>query len=88
VVIYLLGKKHRSNSYMVVARFRGASPVEEMLAQLPAYQIKNKTINAEMTELVAEVRLGEEDIEFIDTMRDQPGVQEITIMRSVSGSVL
>ena len=88
VVIYLLGKKQKSDSYMVVARFDVASPLEEQLAQLPGCQLKNKTINAGMTELVVEIRLGEEEMQIIDNMRHQPGVEEITVMRSVSGSVL
>ena len=88
VVIYLLGKKQKSDSYMVVARFDVASPLEEQLAQLPGCQLKHKTINAGMTELVVEIRMGEEEMQVIDNMRHQPGVEEITVMRSVSGSVL
>ena len=88
VVIYVLGKKQRSDSYMVVARFIAASPLEDQLRQLPGCQLKNKTINAEMTELVVELRLGDEEMQMIDNLRNQPGVEEITVMRSVSGSVL
>lgn len=88
VVIYLLSRKQKSDSYMVVARFSAASPLEEQIAQLPGCQLKNKTINAEITELVVEIRMDEETMQIIDRMRYQPGVQEITVMRSVSGSVL
>ena len=88
VVIYVLGKKQRADSYMVVARFAAASPLEDQLRQLPGCQLKNKTINAEMTELVVELRLGDEEMQIIENLRNQPGVQEITVMRSVSGSVL
>ena len=88
VVIYLLGRKQRTGSYMVVARFDAECNLEEQLAKLPGYQLKNKTINAQMTEVVAEIRLGEKEMDAISQMRNLPGVREITIMRSVSGSVL
>ena len=88
VVIYLLGRKHKAGSYMVVARFDPDCAAEEQLAQLPGYQLKNKTISAQMTEVVAEIRLGQKEMDAISQMRNIPGVREITIMRSVSGSVL
>ena len=88
VVIYLLGRKQKSGSYMVVARFDADCAAEEKLSQMPGYQLKNKTINAQMTEVVAEIRLGEKEMDVISQMRNLPGVREITIMRSVSGSVL
>ena len=88
VVIYLLGRKQRAGSYMVVARMDPQCEAEGDLAKLPGYQMKNKTINAQMTEVVAEIRLGEPEMEAIDRMRSLPGVRDITVMRSVSGSVL
>ena len=88
VVVYALSRKHKANSYMVVARFDADCDVDAELAKLPGYQLKNKTLNAQMTELVAEVRLGEKEMDAISQMRTKAGVREITIMRSVSGSVL
>ena len=88
VVIYLLGKKQRTDCYMVVARFSSACPLEEQLAQLPGCRLKNKTINAGMTELVVEVRMDDDTMLMIDNMRYQAGVEELTIMQSVSGSIL
>jgi hypothetical protein len=41
-----------------------------------------------MTEVVAEIRMGQQEMEAIDQLRDLPGVREITVMRSVNGSVL
>lgn len=88
VVVHALGRKQKTNSYMVVARFDVDCDVDVELAKLPGYQLKNKTLNAQMTELVAEVRLGEKEMEELSLLRSKPGVREITIMRSVSGSVL
>lgn len=88
VVVHALGRKQKTNSYMVVARFDVDCDVDVELAKLPGYQLKNKTLNAQMTELVAEVRLGENEMEKLSLLRSKPGVREITIMRSVSGSVL
>ena len=43
---------------------------------------------ADTTELVAEVELNQKDMNRLESLRDMPGVQKITVMRSVSGSVL
>ena len=88
VVIYLLGRNHKASSYMVVARMDADCAVEEQLSRLPGYQLKNKTISAQVTEVVAEIRLGQKEMDAISQMRNVPGVKEITIMRSVNGSVL
>lgn len=88
VAIYVLGKKHKASSFMVVARFAVDCEAEKSLSQMPAYQLKNKTMNGEMTELVAEMRLDEAHMEELSQLRNMAGVQEITVMRSVTGSVL
>ena len=73
---------------MVVARFDVNCDAEKALSQMPAYQLKNKTMNGEMTELVAEMRLDEAHMEELSQLRNMAGVREITVMRSVTGSVL
>ena len=88
VAIYVLGKKYKACSFMVVARFDADCDVEKALSQMPAYQLKNKTMNGEMTELVAEMRLDEAHMEELSQLRNMTGVREITVMRSVTGSVL
>ena len=45
-------------------------------------------MNGDMTELVAEMRLAEAEMEKLSQLRKHPGVREITVMRSVAGSVL
>ncbi len=86
--VYLLGKKQKSDSYMLVVRYEGESDVEEKIAALPAYRLKNKTLNKLGTEVVAEVRLGEAELKTLDEIRKDAGVLELSLMASVSGSAL
>ncbi len=88
VVVYLISKNHKANSFMVVARFNAECAAEAELAAMPAYQMKNKTMSGEMTEVVAEMRLGNKEMAKLSELRNMEGVHEITIMRSVTGSVL
>lgn len=88
VAVHAFGNKHKSSSYMVVVRYEGESSAEKEIAKLPGYQMKNKTMRANATELVAEVRLDSKAMEKLNNLRREPGVQEITVMRSVTGSVL
>ena len=60
----------------------------EALAAMPGYQLKNKTMKADMTELVAEMRLDEAAMEQLEKLKEEAGVREISVMRSVTGSVL
>lgn len=88
VGVYVFGKKSKADTYMVVLRCEADSQAEQELAAMPGYKLKNKTINATSTELVAEVYLGRKGLQDMDQLRTYPGVTEITIMRSVTGSVL
>ena len=88
VAVYTLGKKRKSDSYMVVARCDRDCSIETALAKLPGYRLKNKTITDDMTEVVAEMYLSDADMETLSQIQKQSGVREITIMQSVSGSVL
>ena len=88
VAVHIFGKQSHSKNYMVVARFDADSEAEEKLSDLPGYQLKNKTMSGNFTEVVAEVRLGKRAMEQLTALRDEPGVHEISIMRSVGNSVL
>ena len=88
VLVYIFGKAHKAGSFMVVARFDADCEAEEALEEMPGYRMKNKTMSGEMTEIVAEMRLGKAGMEKLSELRKMEGVQEITIMRSVTGSVL
>ena len=88
VAIHVLRKHEKKNSYMVVLRYTAECQIEEILAAFPHYRLKNKTITAESVEWVAEMELSEKDIAKMDALREKPGVREITVMQSVSGSVL
>ena len=88
VGIHIFGKQSHSDSYMVVARFDAGSAMESKLAKLPGYQLKNKTMSGNFTEIVVELRLNKKSMETLSDLRSEPGVHEISVMKSVSNSVL
>lgn len=88
VLIISLSKKQKKSSYMVVVRYTAGSAVSSKIALLPRYALKNKNICGDNIELVAEVELSKKDMDALEDMRALDGVQEIAVMRSVSGSVL
>ncbi len=88
VVVHTLGGKQKYGSYMVVARYDTDSEFEEKLSGLSGYKLKNKTLAKDYTELVAEIKLTDSGLQKMDNLRNVPGVREITIMASASGSVL
>ncbi len=86
--IHVFAKKQKSDSYMVVTRFDGSEEVTKALSAMPGYTMKNLTLSDGGTELVAEMRLDEQGMQELAALRERAAVQEITVMRSVSGSVL
>lgn len=88
VAVFVFSRKTVSNSYMVVARFDDGCGVDRKIASMPGYQLKNMTVSGDFTELVAELRLSRSGLEKLTALRDEDGVHEISIMRSVSNSVL
>ena len=88
IALHMLSRKGSGGSYMVVARFDKDCDAETALSAMPGYRMKNKTMNDEMTELVAQMRLSKSGMEKLARIQAMPGVREISIMESVSGSVL
>ena len=88
VATHVFSKGRRRNSYLVVVRYSGECAAEKKISQLRRYQLKYKNMTGDTTELVAEVLLGAEEMARLEKLREEPGVQEITVMSSVSGSVL
>ncbi len=88
VLVYIVGRKYKANSFMVVVRYDTGCDMEAELSNMPAYKLKNKTINLEVTELIAEMRLGDEEMDKLNQLRLKNGVNEISIMKSVSGSIM
>ena len=78
----------KRGGYLLVARFDAESPAEAQIAKLPGYRMRNKTMTAEDTELVAQVRLDSRGMEMVDALRKLPGVREVSLMQSVGGSTL
>jgi hypothetical protein len=88
VAVHALSKGQKAGSYLVVVRYAAVSKVESKLTGLPGFRLKNKTMTADFTELVAEVRLGGNAMLRLESLRNEEGVMEISIMRSTNGSLL
>ena len=88
VGVHAFSKKQKFHSYMIVVRHAPDSRVEQVLAKLPAYRLKNKSLLSGSTELVAEVRLDDAAMKKLEGLRADPEVMEISIMASVSGTAL
>ena len=88
VAVHAFAGKQKFGTYMIVVRYDADSEVETKLAGVNGYKMKNKTMTGNYTELVAELKLTDAALKKIDFVRNIPGVREVTIMNSVSGSVL
>ena len=88
VAVHALAGKQKYNTYTIVVRYDSDSDVEAKLAGITGYKMKNKTMTGNYTELVAELKLTDAALKKIDFLRNIPGVREVTVMSSVSGSVL
>ena len=88
VGVHAMSRGQKAGSYLVVVRFDVTSQVESKLTALPGFRLKNKTMASDFTELVAEVRLGGNSMLRLESLRNEEGVQEISIMRSTNGSLL
>ena len=88
VAVHACAGKQKHSTYMIVIRYDSDSDVENKLAGISGYKMKNKTMTGNYTELVAELKLTDAALKKIDFLRNIPGVREVTVMSSVSGSVL
>ena len=88
VAVHAFAGKQKYSTYMIVVRYDSDSDVEAKLAGITGYKMKNKTMTGNYTELVAELKLTDAALKKIDFLRNIPGVREVTVMSSVSGSVL
>ena len=86
--VYTFGRKQKSGSYLLVIRYTPDSDVESKVMSLPGYRLKNKSMTADYTELVAEVRLSGNSTHSADILRSENGVKEVSLMRSANGSAL
>ena len=88
VLVHTFSKARRKGSYLVVVRYSGECNAEAKLSRMPNYRLKNKSLTAGATELVAEVSLTDEKLQAVEALQKEPGVEQINIMRSVAGSIL
>ena len=88
VGVHVLTKQQRFGSYMLVVRYEADSDVEERITALPGFRLKNKSMTADFTELAAEIRLKNDNLRIVNNLRKLPGVHEVSLMVSTSGSTL
>ena len=88
VFVHAFAGKQKYGSYMIVVRYDVGSEVEAKLSGISGYKMKNKTMSGNFNELVAEIRLTDAGLQKIDYLRNIPGVREVSIMNSLSGSTL
>ena len=88
VAVHAFSKGQKSGSYLLIVRCDADSTVEGKISSLPGYRLKNKSMTANSTELVAEVRLSGNSMLRVDSLRNEDGVREISLMRSTNGSTL
>ena len=88
VLVHVFSRTVKRGSYLVVLRCDADCAVADKLTAFRNYRLKNKNMTAGATELVAEMELNNKDMVLLERLRSEPGVQEISVMASVSGSVL
>ena len=88
VAVHAFAGKQKNGTYMIVVRYDVGSEVEAKLSGISGYKLKNKTMSGNFNELVAEIRLTDAGLQKIDYLRNIPGVREVSIMNSLSGSTL
>ena len=86
--MFTFSKSQKTNCYLVVVRCSAEVEVEHKLSAMPGYRLKNKSMTADYTEIVAEMRLSPIAMKRVSSLRNEEGVKEISIMTSVSGSAL
>ena len=69
VAVFVFGSKKQHSSYVVVLRYDADSDADRRLAVLPGYRLKNKTMTAQCTELVAEVRLDHQGMQQLEKLK-------------------
>ena len=88
VALHVFSRKHSAGSCMVVVRMDRNCEAEVLLSGLTGYRLKNKTMGEAVTELVFQLPMNDAAMEQLSRIREVPGVREISVMESVSGSVL
>ena len=88
VGVHAFTKQQKTGSYLVVVRCSNSDSAEYTLRKLPGYRLKNKSITAELTELVVELRLTDADMKKVEALREDPEISELSIIASVSGTAL
>ncbi len=76
LALCFFGKKSASSQYLFTVRYsaEAASDVKQLMRNLPKYKIRAKVSGKQYTEISADVRLKNKDMDIIDSFRKIPGV--------------
>ena len=87
IAVHAFSGKHSQTHYMVVLRCDADSDAERRVEALPGYRLKDKTMSADATEIVAEVRLNKDGLLKVERLRDEPGVLEVSVMHANANGI-
>ena len=84
VLLLFANRKSHVSPYMVVLRCRDHSAEEQAMellrGQVKKCVVKSKTVRVEAVELNAEIRLGEENTDFVNALTRIPGVESAVLV--------
>ena len=82
LLISYLSRKFVFTQYLMTIRYSpdAASNVKHKMRALSKYRIKAKSTGKQSVELSAEVRMREKDMDFIDSLREIPGVMDVSVI--------
>ena len=89
MVIHLVTGRMNGNAYLVVIRYTGEaeSAVRSRLNSLGKYKLKSRSENLEETEIVAEAKLTQKNMDALAALLDVEGVSDVNII-SYNGSTM
>ena len=82
LLISYLSRKFVFTQYLMTIRYSpdAASNVKHKMRALSKYRIKAKSTGKQSVELSAEVRMREKDMDIIDSLREIPGVMDVSVI--------
>ena len=84
VILVFANRRDMTNPYIVVLRCNGQESEREALEflgnEVKKHTVKSKTVESGMTELNLEVRLKDDNTDFVNALSDVPGVQSAVLV--------
>jgi hypothetical protein len=80
----MLKLKDSSTSYLLILHLsdqQSEPKIFELIKKFAGkYTLKSKSINAELTEIILEIKIKNEDTNFINQISSEPGVSKATLI--------